>query len=191
MADKTLNVLSICGSLRKGSYNGIVQRALPALAPDGMKIIVAPLFADFPLYNADVQSASGIPASVNKLADAIRAADGVIFNSPEYNFSIPGGLKNAIDWVSRLPNQPFADKPIALQSASAGPLGGGRVQYDLRRAMVFLDALVLNKPEIFIGAASTKVNEQTGELTDETARNFIKQQLLAFAKFIARHGGKG
>jgi len=191
MADKTLNVLSICGSLRKGSFNGIVQRALPGLAPDGMRITPAPSFADFPLYNADVQSASGIPASVNKLADAIRAADGVIFNSPEYNFSIPGGLKNAIDWVSRVQNQPFADKPIAIQSASAGPLGGGRVQYDLRRAMVFLDAIVLNKPEIFIGAASTKVNEQTGELTDETTRNFIKQQLAAFAKFIARHGGKG
>src|ERR1700681_1886085 len=187
----TLNVLSICGSLRKGSFNGIVQRALPGLAPEGMKITAAPAYSAFPLYNADVQSASGFPASVNKLADAIRAADGVIFNTPEYNFSIPGGLKNAVDCVSRMQNQPFADKPIALQSASAGPLGGGRVQYDLRRAMVFLDALVLNKPEIFIGAASTKVNEQTGELTDETARNFIKQQLLAFAKFIARHGGKG
>jgi chromate reductase len=191
MADKTLNVLSICGSLRKGSYNGIVQRALPALAPDGMQIVVAPSFADFPLYNADVQGTSGFPASANKLAEAIRAADGVIFNTPEYNFSIPGGLKNAIDWVSRMPNQPFADKPIALQSATMGQLGGGRVQYDLRRAMVFLDAIVLNKPEIFIGAAQTKVNEQTGELTDETARNLIKQQLAAFAKFITRHGGKG
>src|SRR5579859_3092549 len=100
MANTTLNVLSICGSLRKGSFNGIVQRALQGLAPDGMKIIVAPSFVDFPLYNADVQSASGFPASVNKLAEAIRAADGVIFNTPEYNFSIPGGLKNAIDWVS-------------------------------------------------------------------------------------------
>jgi len=90
-----------------------------------------------------------------------------------------------------MPNQPFADKPIALQSATMGQLGGGRVQYDLRRAMVFLDAIVLNKPEIFIGAAQTKVNEQTGELTDETARNLIKQQLAAFAKFITRHGGKG
>jgi chromate reductase len=186
MADKTLNVLSICGSLRKGSFNGIVQRALPALAPEGMKIIVAPSFADFPLYNADVQNTSGFPAPVNQLAEAIRVADGVIFNTPEYNFSIPGGLKNAIDWVSRMPNQPFADKPIALQSATAGQLGGGRVQYDLRRAMVFLDAMVLNKPEVFIGAAQTKVNEQTGELTDETARNFIKQQLAAFAKFIQR-----
>jgi chromate reductase len=156
-----------------------------------MQIVVAPSFADFPLYNADVQGTSGFPASANKLAEAIRAADGVIFNTPEYNFSIPGGLKNAIDWVSRMPNQPFADKPIALQSATMGQLGGGRVQYDLRRAMVFLDAIVLNKPEIFIGAAQIKVNEQTGELTDETARNLIKQQLAAFAKFITRHGGKG
>ena len=135
MADLTL--LTICGSLRKGSYNAMVQRGLPPLAPEGMTIKAAPSFAKFSLYNADVQDANGFPGAVNTLADAIRAADGVIIVSPEYNFSIPGGLKNAIDWVSRLPNQPFAGKPIALQSASPGPLGGGRVQYDLRRAMGF------------------------------------------------------
>src|SRR5437660_11706868 len=180
----TLNVLTICGSLRKGSYNAMVQRALPALAPAGMTLTTAPSFADFPLYNADVQTSSGFPAPVNVLADAIRAADGVIFCSPEYNFSIPGGLKNAIDWVSRLQNQPFAGKPIALQSASPGPLGGGRVQYDLRKAMVFLDAFTLNKPEIFIGNCASKFDEKTGELKDETTRNFIKQQLASFAAFI-------
>ena len=189
MAD--LNVLSICGSLRKGSYNAMVQRALPALAPDNMMLKPAPSFADFPLYNADLQNTSGFPAPVNALADAIRAADGVIFISPEYNFSIPGGLKNAIDWVSRLQNQPFAGKPIALQSASPGPLGGGRVQYDLRRAMVFLDAFTLNKPEIFIGNCASKFDEKTGELKDETTRNLIKQQLAAFAAFIAKIGAKG
>jgi NAD(P)H-dependent FMN reductase len=101
------------------------------------------------------------------LADAIRAADGVIFCTPEYNFSLPGGLKNAIDWVSRLPNQPFAGKPIAIQSASPGPLGGGRVQYDLRRAMVFLDAITLNKPEIFIGSCASKFDDKTGTLKDD------------------------
>ena len=100
------------------------------------------------------------------LSDAIRAADGVIFRTPEYNFSLPGELKNAIDWVSRLPNQPFAGKPIAIQSASPGPLGGGRVQYDLRRAMVFLDALTLNKPEIFIGSCASKFDDKTGELKE-------------------------
>jgi chromate reductase len=184
------NVISICGSLRKGSYNRMVMNLLPGLAPAGMTINEAPAFADFPLYNADVQNSSGFPAPVNALADAIRSADGVIFCTPEYNFSLPGGLKNAIDWVSRLPNQPFAGKPIAVQSASPGPLGGGRVQYDLRRMLVFLDALTLNKPEIFIGGCAAKLDDKTGELKDDATRNFLKQQLEAFAQFIARHGGK-
>src|SRR5215510_10744918 len=185
MADKQLNVISICGSLRKGSYNRIVMNALPRLAPAGMSIREAPSFAEFPLYNADIQNTSGFPAAVNTLADAIRAADGVIFVTPEYNFSLPGGLKNAIDWVSRLQNQPFVGKPIAIQSASPGPLGGARVQYDLRRMMVFLDARTLNKPEIFVGSCASKFDEKTGKLLDETTRNLIKQQLDAFAKFIA------
>ncbi len=182
-----VTVVSICGSLRKGSYNGIVQRALPGLAPAGMTVTPAPSFADFSVYNADEHAAHGIPASVVRLADAIRAADGVIFCTPEYNFGIPGGLKNAIDWVSRVQSQPFAGKPIALQSASPGPLGGGRVQYDVRRAMVFLDALVLNKPEIFIGNCTGKLSEDGG-ITDETTRNFVTQQLAAFAQFIERYG---
>src|SRR5215475_4790603 len=175
----TLDVLTICGSLRKGSYNAMVQRLLPSLAPEGMKVTPAPSFTEFPLYNADIQNSTGFPAPVNTLADAIRAADGVVFCTPEYNFGIPGGLKNAIDWVSRLPNQPFAGKPVALQSASPGPLGGGRVQYDMRRSMVFLDAFTLNKPEIFVGNCAAKFDEKTGELTDEATRNFVKQQLAA------------
>jgi chromate reductase len=183
-------VISICGSLRSGSYNAIVQRALPSLAPEGLMVRPAPSFSEFPLYNADVQTASGFPPAVNALADAIRVADGVIIVTPEYNFSIPGGLKNAIDWVSRLPSQPFAGKPVALQSASPGPVGGARVQYDLRRAMVFLDAFVLNKPEIFIGGCAGKIDEKTGEIKDETTRNFIKQQLAAFARFIEHVAAK-
>jgi len=190
MPGKNLSVISICGSLRSGSYNGIVQRALPALAPEGLMVRPAPSFSEFPLYNADVQTASGFPGPVNALADAIRAADGVIIVTPEYNFSIPGGLKNAIDWVSRLPNQPFAGKPIALQSASPGPVGGARVQYDLRRSMVFLDALTLNKPEIFIGNCAQRIDDKTGQIKDEQTVGFIKQQLAAFAKFIAAHGVK-
>src|SRR6516225_5667151 len=185
------HVIGICGSLRKGSYNRMLLQQLPRLAPAGMSIKEAPSFAAFPLYNADIQNSTGFPSDVTALADAIRSADGVIFCTPEYNFSLPGGLKNAIDWLSRLPNQPFAGKPIAIQSASPGPLGGGRVQYDLRRVMVFLDALTLNKPEIFIGSCASKFDENTGELKDETTRNFIKQQLEAFAKFVARHGTKG
>jgi chromate reductase, NAD(P)H dehydrogenase (quinone) len=185
------NVVSICGSLRKGSYNRMVMTALPGLAPVGMMIKEAPSYEHMPLYNADIQDSSEFPALTTTLADAIRFADGVIFCTPEYNFSLPGGLKNAIDWISRLPNQPFVGKPIAIQSSSPGPLGGGRVQYDLRRMMVFLDALTLNKPEIFIGNCVSKFDDKSGELKDDTTRNLMKQQLEAFAKFIARHGGKG
>jgi chromate reductase len=186
MAEKILNVVCICGSLRKGSYNRMVMNALPALAPPGMNLAEAPPFTEFPLYNADIQESSGIPPAVQRLADAVRAADGVIFNSPEYNFSIPGGLKNAIDWVSRLQNQPFAGKPVALQSATNGPLGGGRMQYDLRRAMIFLDAVTLNKPEIFIGNCSQRIDAKTGQITDQQTIGFIRQQLAAFAKFVER-----
>jgi len=139
----------------------------------------------------DIQNSTGFPAPVNALADAIRAADGVIFCTPEYNFSIPGWLKNAIDWVSRLPNQPFAGKPVALQSAAPGPLGGARVQYDLRKAMMFLDAFTLNKPEIFVGNCASKLDDTTGEIKDETTRGLIKQQLAAFATFIMRVAPKG
>lgn len=190
MAESALTIVTICGSLRKGSYNRMVMNALPGLAPAEMQLKEAPPYNEFPLYNADIQNSTGFPAAVNTLVDAIRSAAGVIFVTPEYNFGIPGALKNAIDWVSRVPNQPFAGKPIALQSASPGPLGGGRVQYDMRRAMVFLDALTLNKPEIFIGNCAQRIDEKTGQITDAQTKEFIKQQLAAFAKFIAAHGPK-
>src|SRR6202522_3987424 len=176
MTDKILNVICICGSLRKASYNRIVMNALPALAPPNMKLAEAPPFGDFPLYSADIQDKGILPA-VHTLAEAVRAADGVIFNAPEYNFSMPGGLKNAIDWVSRVADQPFAGKPVALQSAANGSLGGGRMQYDLRRSMIFLDAMTLNKPEIFIGNCSQKIDAKTGEITDQPTIGFLKQQL--------------
>jgi chromate reductase, NAD(P)H dehydrogenase (quinone) len=186
MADRIFNVLCMCGSLRHASYNRMVMKALPALAPPSMKLSEAPSFAEFPIYNVDLQESGGIPPAVQKLAEAIRAADGVIFTSPEYNFSIPGGLKNAIDWVSRVQNQPFAGKPVALQSATGGALGGGRMQYDLRRVMLFLDGMTLNKPEIFIGNCSQKIDAKTGQITDQQTVTLIQQQLIAFAKFIER-----
>jgi len=179
------NVITICGSLRKGSFNRMLANALPALAPAGMTITPSPSI-EMPLYNADLQ-AEGWPAPVIALGDAIRAADGVILVTPEYNYSMPGVLKNAIDWVSRLKDQPFANKPVCLQSATMGPLGGARVQYHARTTMVFLDAFVFNKPEIFVGMAQNKFDEKTGELKDEATRSIIKQQLEGFEKFIARH----
>jgi chromate reductase len=153
-----------------------------------MELVDAPGFEDFPIYNADIQEKSGFPEEVVAFGNAIRDADGVIVVSPEYNFSIPGGLKNAFDWISRLEDQPFKGKPVALQSASPSPLGGGRVQYHLRQLMVFLDALVLNKPEIFVADVTNKVDEEKGELTDEKTRKFLSQQLAAFADFVRKVG---
>jgi len=120
---------------------------------------------------------------VTALADAIRAADAVIIITPEYNYSIPGALKNAIDWVSRLPDQPFKEKPVAIQSA---PLGGARMQYHLRQAMIFLNAFSFGTPEIFVGQAPTKFDEKTLELKDEITKKLVAQQLAGFAKFIER-----
>lgn len=181
-------VVSICGSLRKGSFNRMLANALPGLAPSGMTITPSPPI-EMPLYNADLQ-AQGFPAPVIALADAIRAADGVIFVSPEYNFSLPGGLKNAIDWVSRLKDHPFVGKPVAIQSASPGQVGGARMQYDLRKVMVFLEAITFTKPEIFVSNCASKFDEKTGTLTDETTKNLVRRQLEEFEKFIARVGGK-
>jgi chromate reductase len=136
-----------------------------------------------------VQGASGFPADVTALSDAVRAADGVIFVTPEYNYGIPGGLKNAIDWVSRIKDQPFKDKPVAIQSATGGPMGGGRMQYQLRQAMVFLNAFTFNTPEIFVGSAHTKFDDKMVFL-DDVGINFIKQQLTGFEALIRKLTGK-
>jgi len=123
-------------------------------------------------------------------SESVAAADAFAFVTPEYNYSVPGVLKNAIDWVSRLKDQPFAGKPVALQSAAIGALGGARCQYHLRQIMVFLDALVFNKPEVFVTFARTKVDEASGKLTDEGTRKVMTAQLQGFAGFINRVGPK-
>ena len=184
MADQ-LNVLVIVGSLRKGSFNASIARALPGLAPPELKLMPAPSFENFPLYNVDRHNAAGVPADVEAWAAAIRAADAVIIVSPEYNWSIPGGLKNAIDWASREKEVCFKDKPVALQSAAPGLLGGGRMQYHLRMALTAIDAQMFGKPEVFVNFAAKKVDEK-GELNDQAVKDVIKQQLAAFAKFIKR-----
>jgi chromate reductase, NAD(P)H dehydrogenase (quinone) len=189
MADAALNVIVMCGSLRKGSFNAALARQLPKLAPAGLKLSPSPPIETIPLYNQDIQDA-GNPPPVVDLTNAIRAADGVIIVSPEYNWSIPGTLKNAIDWVSRMKDQPFKDKPVALQSVAGGPLGGGRVQYQWRQIMVFLEALTFTRPEVFVGMAGSKFDEKTLEFKDEAGINFIKQQLAGFEKFIRKVSGK-
>ena len=188
MAD-ALNILTICGSLRKNSFNAALARALPALAGAGLSIKPAPAWADIPIYNADIQSA-GFPASVTVWADAIRSADGVIIVSPEYNWTIPGGLKNAIDWTSRMKNDPFKGKSVAIQSCAGGLLGGARMQYHLRQCLTSVESVILIRPEVFVTFAAKKFDEKTLELTDQATKDMVKLQLEAFEKFVRKQTGK-
>jgi chromate reductase len=183
---RTIKILGICGSLRQGSYNKAALRVATEVLPADMTIETCEL-GDFPLYNADIQ-AKGWPAPVERVAAQIKAADGLLFVTPEYNFGISGALKNAIDWLSRLSPQPFDDKPVAIMGAAAGALGTGRAQYDLRRSCVFLNMHPLNKPEVFIGAAHTKF-DAAGKLTDEPTRDFIKQLMAALDVWTRRLKG--
>lgn len=190
MSDNQLNVVVVCGSLRKASYNASLARTLPALAPPGMAVKAAPGWDKMPVYNHDLHADGKFPAEVTAWGDSIRAADGVIIVSPEYNWTIPGGLKNAIDWVSRFKEVPFKEKPVALQSCAGGALGGARMQYHLRQCLTSIDALIFGKPEIFVSFSAKKFNEKTVELTDQPTIDIVKQQLVGFEKFIRRVNGR-
>lgn len=177
------SLLVICGSLRRASYNRVIAHALPALAPAGVAIEVFEGLGLIPLYDGDVEAA-GMPAPVTALGARIAAADGVIVVTPEYNYSMPGVLKNGIDWLSRLKPQPFANKPVAIQTASMGAMGGVRCQYHLRQTLVTLEARVLNKPEIMVGQAQNKLSADA--ITDEPTRGLIAKQLAVFAEFVGK-----
>jgi chromate reductase, NAD(P)H dehydrogenase (quinone) len=178
-----MKILGICGSLRKASFNMAALRACPELMPPGMTLHIATL-GDLPMFNQDVFDA-GMPEPVKRFRAEVAAADGLLIASPEYNFSVTAPLKNAIDWGSRAPNQVFQDKPVAIFSAAVGPLGGARVQYDLRRILGQLWAHVLPRPEVFIGMAPGKFDAQ-GKLTDETTRKFLADLLLGFKDWVVR-----
>ncbi len=181
MAD--LKILGISGSLRKGSYNTAALKACAEMMPAGMTMTYARI-DDLPLFNQDVFDA-GLPEPVKRFRAEVTAADGVLIASPEYNFSVTAALKNAIDWASRPPNQSWQDKPIALFSVSGGPLGGARVQYDLRRILGQLWGHVLPRPEVFIGSAQGKFDAQ-GHITDEATKKFLTDLLTGFRDWIVR-----
>jgi len=178
-----IRVLGVCGSARKASFNMAALRACKELAPAGLSITIAQI-GDIPMYNQDLFDA-GIPQPAKRFYDEIAAADGVLIATPEYNFSLPPLLKNAIDWVSKMPKQPFENKPCAVFSSSQGPLGGARVQYDVRKILVQLWGLVLPRPEVFIGAAQTKFDKD-GKLTDEMTKKFLTDLVAGFKTWIER-----
>lgn len=163
-----IKLVAFCGSLRKGSLNRLALQAFIERVPAGTTVETIEI--DWPLYNADVQ-AVGFPAPVQAAQQKMLAADGIVFASPEYNYSVSGVLKNAIDWLSRVTPQPFAGKPMAVFGASGGPLGTARAQYHLRQMMVFLDGRFVNKPEVMVGAAQTKFVD--GKFTDEVGSKLL------------------
>ncbi|HSV82844.1 MAG TPA: NADPH-dependent FMN reductase [Ramlibacter sp.] len=176
-----LKIAGLCGSLRDASINRHALRTAGSLMPEGMRLEIAE-FREVPMFDADVLR-QGLPAPVHALREALRHADGVLIATPEYNFSIPGGLKNALDWISRGEDQPLAFKPVAILSAAPGPVGGARMQYDLRKVLLFMNAQVLAKPEVFVTLAEKKFDAQ-GRCIDEGTREVIAAQMMAFHEWV-------
>lgn len=171
-------IVGIVGSLRKGSLNRTLFNEYMLLTKDKFEFIEGEL-KDIPLYNQDIETK---PASVTNLSDIILSADAVIFFSPEYNYSVPGVLKNALDWVSRDERSPFSNKPAAIIGASPGNIGTARMQYHLRQIGVFLNIQFINKPEVMVGNALEKIKEN--KLVDESTKNFFVKHAEIFEKYI-------
>ena len=182
-----LHILGISGSLRKKSFNTAALHAAQELLPPGVSTEIFDL-APIPIYNEDVRE-QGFPEPVQQFRAKIAEADAVLIVSPEYNYSIPGPLKNALDWASRPPDQPFDGKPIAIMGASPGSIGTARGQYHLRQLFVFLNGMVLNRPEVMISAAHTKVDER-GRLADQASREQIAKLLQALVDWTECLRGK-
>lgn len=176
-----MKILAISGALRKGSTNTALLGAVKKLAPQGMEIDIVTLHG-IPLYDGDLEAETGIPDSVVKLKERVRAADAVIIATPEYNFSIPGVLKNATDWLSRDGN-PFKWKRVGVMGASGGPIGTARSQYHLRQNLQGLEAIVMPKPEVFVTNSASKFDEK-GDLNDKPTRKAIENWLKHFKEWL-------
>lgn len=178
-----IRILGIPGSLRKGSYNRGVLKAAVELAPDGAEITIFELDG-IPVFNQDQDQ--NPPERVAEFKRKISEADAILFSTPEYNYSIPGVLKNAIDWASRPYGQSAWDgKPAAIMGASVGAIATARAQYDLRKIMVFLNMFPLNRPEVMVGNAAEQFDAD-GNLTDENTREHIRKQLESLIEWTRR-----
>ncbi|WP_426958499.1 NADPH-dependent FMN reductase [Muricoccus radiodurans] len=185
MSDQPFRILAISGSLRRGSHNTAALRAAAELAPEGVTVELYGGLRDIPPYDDDLRTGSGYPAPVQALREAVAAADALLIASPEYNYSVSGVLKNAIDWVSRPPAQAFDGKPVAVLGAATGLLGTARMQYDLRRILAGLNAFVLNKPEVMIMQSANRFDAD-GRLTDEATRTLLAAQVAALRDWALR-----
>jgi len=173
--DEKVTILGFAGSLRKGSYNRSLLNAALELIPENAKLEVFDL-EGIPPFNQDFENQS--PQIVKEFKRKIKAADAILISTPEYNYSVHGVLKNAIDWASRpYGDNAFEDKPVAVMSASGGMLGGARAQYHLRQTFIFLDMHPLNRPEVIVPYASEKIDDK-GRVVDEKTREKISELLI-------------
>ena len=178
-----MKIIAISGALRKASTNTGLLRELKSIAAPGTEIDIVTLHG-IPLYDGDDEKASGKPQSVKDLDARIRAADAVIISTPEYNFSIPGVLKNATEWLSR-GGSPFKGKRVGIVGAADGPLGSGRSQYHLRQNLQGLEAITMPKPEIFVGHNSAKFDAE-GNLMEEDTKKRLKAWLQTFVEWVEK-----
>lgn len=186
---RELTILGISGSLREGSYNTAALRAAQELCPPGARIETFNELGAIPAFNQDLEKDP--PAAVRLLKQQVREADALLFVTPEYNYSVPGVLKNAIDWASRPYGQnAFQGKPAAVMGASVGMIGSARAQYHLRQMFVFLDVLAVNQPEVMIPMAADKFDDM-GDLTDDMSRKLIRQLLENLVEWTNRLNGVG
>jgi chromate reductase len=178
------NVAVIVGSLRKGSYNRLAAHALTALAPAGLKLGIVEI-GGLPLYDEDLDNEAP-PAAWTAFRAAVKPADAVLFVTPEYNRSVPGVLKNAIDVGSRpYGASVWAHKPAAIMSVSPGAIGGFGANHHLRQSLVFLDMPILQQPEAYVGGAA-KLFAEDGSLASDGTAKFFKSFIDAFAAHIER-----
>jgi chromate reductase len=181
--EQPVKILGFVGSLRKGSYNKALMRAAVELVPDDATIEVFDL-EGIPLFNQDLENQP--PQIVRDFKAKIRSADALLIASPEYNYSVPGVLKNAIDWASRpYGDNAFEGKPVAIMSASIGSLGGARAQYHLRQSFVFLDMHPLNRPEVMMPFAEDNV-DAAGNVTNEQTKQLIRKLLEALVQWTRK-----
>ncbi len=178
-----LAFVAVVGSLRRGATSRAVAETLDELAPDEVTVSTSASIAAIPHYSEDRQDL-GFPASVVSLSQDIGQADAIVIVTPEYNHSVPGTLKNALDWISRLPQQPFAGKAVAIQTVSPGPFGGVRAQGALREVLVSLGACILPRPEVAIPYAPGKIDASTARLSEEATRNHVAAQLAALSRLV-------
>jgi chromate reductase len=182
---RPLHVLGIAGSLRAGSYNVALLRAAIDLAPQGMEIRVFTGIGELPLYNADLEKGS-CPDAVAALRSELAASDGVLFVTPEYNYGVPGVLKNALDWASRPPTTtPLHGMPAGIMGATTGMVGTARAQLQLRQALVYTHTYPLAAPEVLVARAQDKF-DASGTLKDEPTRKFVADYLEALREWTIR-----